>query len=148
MSPECHRECLDTHPHLKSKPWEARAKLARFGLAKESHLTTIGKLSGGQKARVALASVALGEPHVLLLDEPTNNLDMQNIDALADALDEFAGGVVIVSHDSRLVSRVCDDEERSALWVVQDGTVRPYDGTFAEYRDDLLDDIRKEMAAD
>nr|CAE04235.2 OSJNBa0011F23.8 [Oryza sativa Japonica Group] len=145
---QCHRECLDTHPHLKSKPWEARAKLARFGLAKESHLTTIGKLSGGQKARVALASVALGEPHVLLLDEPTNNLDMQNIDALADALDEFAGGVVIVSHDSRLVSRVCDDEERSALWVVQDGTVRPYDGTFAEYRDDLLDDIRKEMAAD
>uniref|UniRef100_I1PQG9 ABC transporter domain-containing protein n=1 Tax=Oryza glaberrima TaxID=4538 RepID=I1PQG9_ORYGL len=136
---------LDTHPHLESKPWEARAKLARFGLAKESHLTTIGKLSGGQKARVALASVALGEPHVLLLDEPTNNLDMQSIDALADALDEFAGGVVIVSHDSRLVSCVCDDEERSALWVVQDGTVRPYDGTFAEYRDDLLDDIRKEM---
>uniref|UniRef100_A0A0A9AFY2 ABC transporter domain-containing protein n=1 Tax=Arundo donax TaxID=35708 RepID=A0A0A9AFY2_ARUDO len=139
---------LERHPHLESKPGEARAILGKFGLPKENHLSLINKLSGGQKARVVLASIALGEPHVLLLDEPTNNLDMQSIDALADALDEFAGGVVIVSHDSRLITRVCDDETRSEVWVVQDGTVRTYDGTFSEYRDELLEDIRMEMATD
>ncbi|RCV35701.1 hypothetical protein SETIT_7G261000v2 [Setaria italica] len=139
---------LEKHPHLQSKPGEARAMLGKFGLPKENHLTLIDKLSGGQKARVVLASIALGEPHVLLLDEPTNNLDMQSIDALADALDEFAGGVVIISHDSRLITRLCADENRSEVWVVQDGMVRPYGGSFAEYRDDLLEDIRKEMAMD
>ncbi|CAL5025130.1 unnamed protein product [Urochloa decumbens] len=139
---------LESHPHLESKPGEARAMLGKFGLPKENHLTLIDKLSGGQKAHVVLASIALGEPHVLLLDEPTNNLDMQSIDALADALDEFAGGVVITSHDSRLITRVCADEQRSEVWVVQDGMVRTFDGSFAEYRDDLLEGIRKEMAMD
>jgi ATP-binding cassette subfamily F protein 1 len=139
---------LEKHPHLQSKLGDARAMLGKFGLPKENHLTLIDKLSGGQKARVVLASIALGEPHVLLLDEPTNNLDMQSMDALADALDEFAGGVVIISHDSRLITRLCADETRSEVWVVQDGTVRPYGGSFAEYRDDLLEDIRKEMAMD
>lgn len=139
---------LESHRHLESKPGEARAMLGKFGLPKENHLTLIDKLSGGQKARVVLASIALGEPLVLLLDEPTNNLDMQSIDALADALDEFAGGVVIISHDSRLITRVCADEQRSEVWVVQDGKVRPYNGSFAEYRDGLLEDIRKEMAMD
>ncbi|CAO2043962.1 unnamed protein product [Urochloa humidicola] len=139
---------LESHPHLESKVGEARAMLGKFGLPKENHLTLIDKLSGGQKARVVLTSIALKEPHVLLLDEPTNNLDMQSIDALADALDEFAGGVVIISHDSRLITRVCADEQRSEVWVVQDGMVRPYVGSFAEYRNDLLEDIRKEMAMD
>ncbi|CAN6236438.1 unnamed protein product [Urochloa humidicola] len=139
---------LESHPHLENKPGEARSMLGKFGLPKENHLTLIDKLSGGQKARVVLASIALKEPHVLLLDEPTNNLDMQSIDALADALDEFAGGVVIISHDSRLITRVCADEQRSEVWVVQDGMVRPYGGSFSEYRDGLLEDIRKEMAMD
>ncbi|KAF8660135.1 hypothetical protein HU200_057694 [Digitaria exilis] len=139
---------LEKHPHLESKQGEARATLGKFGLPKENHLTLIDKLSGGQKVRVVLASIALGEPHVLLLDEPTNNLDMQSIDALSDALDEFAGGVVIISHDSRLVTRVCADEHRSEVWVVQDGMVTPYGGSFAEYRDDLLEDIRKQMSMD
>ncbi|KAL6651504.1 hypothetical protein ACP70R_010429 [Stipagrostis hirtigluma subsp. patula] len=139
---------LEEHAHLESKQGDARAMLGKFGLPKENHLTLIDKLSGGQKARVVLASIALEEPHVLLLDEPTNNLDMESIDALADALEEFAGAVVVVSHDSRLISRICDDELRSDVWVVKDGKVSTYDGTFAEYRDELLEDIRKEMAGD
>ncbi|WVZ61975.1 LOW QUALITY PROTEIN: hypothetical protein U9M48_011779 [Paspalum notatum var. saurae] len=136
---------LESHPGFEiKKPAVARAMLSKFGLPKESHLAPVEKLSGGQKARVVLASIALVEPHVLLLDEPTNNLDI--IDVLAD---EFTGGVVIVSHDSRsrLISRVCGDELRSEVWVVQDRTVGTYDGTIGEYRDKLLERIKEEMAS-
>ncbi|KAK1665354.1 hypothetical protein QYE76_053513 [Lolium multiflorum] len=136
---------LEAHPDLDGDETEASAALAEFGLPSESHLTPINRLSGGQKARVVLASMALEEPHVLLLDEPTNHLDMQTIDALADALCEFAGGVVLVSHDSRLISRVCDDEESSEVWVVQDGTVSTYHGTFEEYKEELMQEIREEV---
>jgi ATP-binding cassette subfamily F protein 1 len=87
----------------------------------------------------------MSKPHILLLDEPTNHLDMQSIDALANALDEFTGGVVLVSHDSRLISHVCDDEERSQLWIVEDGTVRNFPGTFDDYKDDLLKEIKAEV---
>ncbi|KAG2328998.1 hypothetical protein Bca52824_000178 [Brassica carinata] len=87
----------------------------------------------------------MSKPHILLLDEPTNHLDMQSIDALADALEEFSGGVVLVSHDSRLISRVCEDEEKSQIWVVEDGTVSFFDGTFEEYKEDLQREIRAEV---
>jgi ATP-binding cassette subfamily F protein 1 len=71
--------------------------------------------AGGQKARVVFTAISLSNPHILLLDEPTNHLDMQSIDALCDALDEFQGGVVVISHDSQLLSRLCADEERSEV---------------------------------
>ncbi|GAB2222287.1 hypothetical protein Droror1_Dr00013497 [Drosera rotundifolia] len=105
----------------------------------------IVKLSGGQKARVVFTSISMSNPHIFLLDEPTNHLDMQSIDALADALEEFEGGVILVSHDSRLISRVCDDEEKSQIWVVEDGTVRFFDGTFDEYKEELFQEIRAEV---
>jgi ATP-binding cassette, subfamily F, member 1 len=138
---------LRMHPDQEgmSKAEAVRAKLGKFGLPKENHLTPIVKLSGGQKARVVFTSIAMGQPHILLLDEPTNHLDMQSIDALADALDEFTGGVVLVSHDSRLISRVCEDETRSQIWVVQDGMVYIFDGTFEDYKDELMEEIRKEV---
>ncbi|PIN19066.1 hypothetical protein CDL12_08259 [Handroanthus impetiginosus] len=70
---------------------------------------------------------------------------MQSIDALADALDEFSGGVVLVSHDSRLISRVCEDEERSQIWVVENGTVESFPGSFEEYKEELVKEIRAEV---
>ncbi|XP_004492011.1 ABC transporter F family member 4 [Cicer arietinum] len=138
---------LRLHPDQEglSKQEAVRAKLGKFGLPSHNHLTPIVKLSGGQKARVVFTSISMSKPHILLLDEPTNHLDMQSIDALADALDEFTGGVVLVSHDSRLISRVCDDEERSQIWVVEDGTVRTFPGTFEDYKDDLLKEIKAEV---
>ncbi|KAL0416503.1 UNVERIFIED_CONTAM: ABC transporter F family member 4 [Sesamum latifolium] len=110
--------CLHPDQEGLSKQEAVRAKLGKFGLPSHNHLTPITKLSGGQKARVVFTSISMSKPHILLLDEPTNHLDMQSIDALADALDEFTGGVVLVSHDSRLISRVCEDEEKSEIWVV------------------------------
>lgn len=138
---------LRLHPDQEglSKQEAVRAKLGKFGLPSHNHLTPIAKLSGGQKARVVFTSISMSKPHILLLDEPTNHLDMQSIDALADALDEFTGGVVLVSHDSRLISRVCDDEERSEIWVVENGTVSRFPGTFEEYKEDLQREIKAEV---
>lgn len=138
---------LRLHPDQEgmSKAEAVRAKLGKFGLPGHNHLTPIVKLSGGQKARVVFTSISMSNPHILLLDEPTNHLDMQSIDALADALDEFTGGVVLVSHDSRLISRVCEDEQRSEIWVVEEGTVKKYDGTFEDYKDELMEEIKKEV---
>jgi ATP-binding cassette subfamily F protein 1 len=64
---------------------------------------------------VVFTAISLSRPHILLLDEPTNHLDMQSIDALCDAVEEFSGGVVVISHDSQLLSRLCADEERSEV---------------------------------
>ncbi|CAH2064135.1 unnamed protein product [Thlaspi arvense] len=138
---------LRLHPDQEgfSKQEAVRAKLGKFGLISHNHVAPIAKLSGGQKARVVFTSISMSKPHILLLDEPTNHLDMQSIDALADALDEFSGGVVLVSHDSRLISRVCEDEEKSQIWVVEDGTVSFFDGTFEEYKEDLQREIRAEV---
>ncbi|KVI04783.1 ABC transporter F family member 4-like [Cynara cardunculus var. scolymus] len=138
---------LRLHPEQEgfSKQEAVRAKLGKFGLPSHNHLTPIAKLSGGQKARVVFTSISMSKPHILLLDEPTNHLDMQSIDALADALDEFTGGVVLVSHDSRLISRVCDDEEKSEIWVVDNGSVEAFPGTFDEYKEELQREIRAEV---
>ncbi|KAF6992017.1 hypothetical protein CFC21_009057 [Triticum aestivum] len=138
---------LRLHPDQEgmSKAEAVRARLGKFGLPGHNHLTPIVKLSGGQKARVVFTSISMSHPHILLLDEPTNHLDMQSIDALADALDEFTGGVVLVSHDSRLISRVCADEQISQIWVVEDGTVSKYDGSFEDYKDELMAEIKKEV---
>ncbi|KAI3878844.1 hypothetical protein MKX03_000654 [Papaver bracteatum] len=138
---------LRLHPEQEglSKQEAVRARLGKFGLFSGNHTTPIVQLSGGQKARVVFTSIYMSKPHILLLDEPTNHLDMQSIDAVADALDEFTGGVVLVSHDSRLISRVCGDEEKSQIWIVDDGTVKSFTGMFEEYKEDLQKEIKAEV---
>lgn len=140
---------LLTHfPQSGKAATDMRAMLGKFGLPGHNHLTPIVKLSGGQKARVVLAAISLSQPHILLLDEPTNNLDMQSIDALAEALDAFTGGVVLVSHDARLISRLCEDEEHSEIWIVDDGTVTKWGSDFDDFRESLIKEIREEQDAD
>merc|ERR1719197_289320 len=95
---------------------EARKYLGRFGLSGDLALNPVGTLSGGQKSRLAFAELAFRGPHILLLDEPTNHLDIETIEALAMALNKFEGGVVLVSHDDRLIELVADE-----LWVVHKG---------------------------
>ena len=72
-------------------------------------------------------------------------LCLQSIDALAEALEEFEGGVVVISHDARLLSRICDDAEAAEVWIVEDGEVHPWDGDFEDYKDELIKEIAKEM---
>ncbi|KAL1226836.1 ATP-binding cassette sub-family F member [Trichinella spiralis] len=93
-------------------------------------------LSGGQKSRVALAELSLSAPDVLILDEPTNNLDIESIDALADAINEFQGGVLMVTHDERLIR-----ETDCQLWIVEDQNICEIDGDFDDYRKELLESL-------
>ena len=108
----------------------------------------IVKLSGGQKARVVFVSIALSQPHILLLDEPAYHLDMQSIDALCDAVTSFGGGVVVISHDSTLLDALCEDEERSEVWIVEDGEVKKWGGDFEDYKDSLIQEIKSDLDAD
>ncbi|GLG97081.1 ATP-binding cassette sub-family F member 1 [Gryllus bimaculatus] len=118
-------------------PYEkARKQLGTFGLVSHAHTIKMKDLSGGQKARVALAELCLNAPDVVILDEPTNNLDIESIDALADAINEYNGGVIIVSHDERLIR-----ETSCTLWVIEDQTINEVDGDFDDYRKELLDSL-------
>ncbi|KAL0895923.1 hypothetical protein ABMA27_011937 [Loxostege sticticalis] len=115
---------------------KARKQLGTFGLAGHAHTIKMKDLSGGQKARVALAELTLMAPDVVILDEPTNNLDIESIDALAEAINEYKGGVVIVSHDERLIR-----ETECALYVIEDQTINEVDGDFDDYRKELLESL-------
>ncbi|XP_076085978.1 ATP-binding cassette sub-family F member 3-like isoform X1 [Mytilus galloprovincialis] len=106
-----------------------RNKLGQFGVSGDLVLRPVSSLSGGQKSRVAFAVLCMQNPNFLILDEPTNHLDMETIDALGHALLKFKGGVILVSHDERLIRMICKE-----LWVVQGGTVRTLEGGFEEYK--------------
>lgn len=115
---------------------DARKQLGSFGLVSHAHTIKNGDLSGGQKARVALAELCLRAPDVLILDEPTNNLDIESIDALAEAIGEYEGGVIIVSHDERLIR-----DTNCQLWVIEHKGIEEIDGDFEDYRKELLESL-------
>ncbi|XP_071948548.1 ATP-binding cassette sub-family F member 1-like isoform X2 [Antedon mediterranea] len=111
-----------------------RKLLGQFGLAGHAHTIKIADLSGGQKARVALADMSSRQPDVVILDEPTNNLDIESIDALGDAINDYSGGVIIVSHDARLIL-----ETSCQLWIVEDQDIQEIDGDFDDYKREILE---------
>lgn len=114
-------------------PPKLRAQLAGFGLMADQAETEVGRLSGGQKARLSLLLATLDAPHMLILDEPTNHLDIESREALVEALTAYTGAVILVSHDMHLLSLVAD-----RLWLVKDGAVAPYEGDLESYRALLL----------
>ena len=114
-------------------PAQLRAILGGFGIGAEQADTEVGRLSGGQKARLSLLLATIDVPHLLILDEPTNHLDIESREALVEALTAYSGAVVLVSHDMHLLSLVAD-----RLWLVKDGRVTPYDDDLDTYRSQLL----------
>jgi ATP-binding cassette subfamily F protein 3 len=110
-----------------------RTRLGGFGFGQEKALLPVGDLSGGERARLNFALVTHNAPSLLILDEPTNHLDLETREALVEALAEYSGAVILISHDWHLVELVAD-----RLWLVEGGTVRPFDGDLDAYRERLL----------
>ena len=110
-----------------------RARLGSFGLAQDKANVEIGSLSGGERARLVLATISVDAPTLLILDEPTNHLDVDARQALVEALNDYGGAVLLISHDRHVIELVAD-----RLWLVADGTVTTWDGDMADYRRLLL----------
>jgi len=108
---------------------EYRRQLGGFGISGDLALQSVGSLSGGQKSRVAFARMCMSNPNFLVLDEPTNHLDIETIEALGKAIQKYTGGLILVSHDERLIRMVCQE-----LWVCGGGSVKSIEGGFNEYR--------------
>src|SRR5690348_9798908 len=125
----------------KASAETVRARLARFGFGEDQVFVRAADLSGGEKARLNFALITHEVPPLLILDEPTNHLDIEAREALVAALNDFAGAVVIISHDWHLLSLTAD-----RLWLVADGTARPWDGDLDDYRRYLLEARSAETA--
>ncbi|ETI61707.1 glycosyl transferase family 1 [Sphingobium sp. C100] len=114
-------------------PGAVRAQLGRFGFSGERAVQKVGSMSGGERARLALALITRDAPHLLILDEPTNHLDVDSREALVQALNDYSGAVVIVSHDRHMIELVAD-----RLVLVDNGTAQPFDGSLDDYTDIIL----------
>jgi len=126
-----------TFAHLDLEEEQWRSVIGRSGITGYAQTTQIGKLSDGQKSRIVFCCITLNTPHILLLDEPTNHLDMECIDALADGINRFTGGLVLVSHDFRLISQVAKQ-----VWLCDHKTVKPFKGDITAYKKQIADTIR------
>src|SRR5271156_4595837 len=105
-----------------------RSRLAQFGLSFDKQETTIANLSGGERARLLLNLVAMAAPHLLILDEPTNHLDIESRRALLDALNDYEGAVILITHDRSLIELVTD-----RLWLAADGHIKAFKGDMEDY---------------
>lgn len=129
---------LQSFPEVKEKE-AMRRIVGRYGITGREQVCPMKQLSDGQRCRVSFAWLAWQQPHLLLLDEPTNHLDMESIDALAEAINCYSGGMILVSHDFRLVSQVAE-----VIWVCDKGTVTKWEGNIFSYKDHLRKEIDKD----
>lgn len=109
-----------------------RAAIGKFGLTGKAQVMPMKNLSDGQRSRVIFAWLAYRQPHLLLLDEPTNHLDIETIDSLAEALNEWDGGMVLVSHDFRLINQVAEE-----IWVCENQAVTRWEGGIMDFKEHL-----------
>jgi ATP-binding cassette subfamily F protein 3 len=119
-----------------------RSRLAQFGLSFDKQETTVANLSGGERARLLLNLIAMAAPHLLILDEPTNHLDIDSRRALLDALNDYDGAVILITHDRSLIDLVAD-----RLWLTADGHIKPFKGDMDDYARFVLDRVKAEATA-
>jgi len=118
---------------------DARQAVGRYGLSGKQQIMPIKNLSDGQRSRLIFSWLAHARPHMLILDEPTNHLDLETIDSLARAIKEFGGGVVLVSHDFRLIDQVADE-----IWIAEKQTVTRWTEDILAYKEHLRQSLEKE----
>ena len=128
--------------NVPGREQELRNFLGTFNFSGEMVKQPVGTMSGGEKARLVLCMIVWQRPNLLLLDEPTNHLDLNTREALAVALNEFEGTVMLVSHDRALLRSVCDE-----FWLVSKGGIAPYGGDLDDYQRYLLDEAKKARSA-
>lgn len=133
---------MKAFPDVKERE-DMRKIIGRYGLTGRQQTCPIRQLSDGQRCRVVFAWLSWQVPHLLLLDEPTNHLDMETIDALADAINDFEGGMVLVSHDFRLINQVAE-----VIWVCEHGKCTKWEGGILKYKDHLKTKILKDNAVE
>ena len=121
---------------------ELRDFLGGFDFRGDMAAAPVGRFSGGEKARLVLAMIVRAKPQLLILDEPTNHLDIEMREALAEALQDFDGALVVVAHDRHLLTATTD-----TFWLVHDGRVAPFDGDLDDYRDWVLGSARRDAKA-
>ncbi|CCH46823.1 ABC transporter ATP-binding protein ARB1 [Wickerhamomyces ciferrii] len=126
----------DKFSHISQDYQYWRGQLGRYGLSGEAQTAQMATLSEGQRSRVVFSLLALESPNILLLDEPTNGLDIPTIDSLADAINEFSGGVCVVSHDFRLLDKIAKD-----IFVVEGKTATRWDGSIGDYKKKLAKNV-------
>ncbi|HKS61703.1 MAG TPA: ABC-F family ATP-binding cassette domain-containing protein [Xanthobacteraceae bacterium] len=119
-----------------------RSRLAQFGLNFDKQETRVESLSGGERARLLLNLVAMAAPHLLILDEPTNHLDIESRRALLDALNDYEGAVILITHDRSLIELVAD-----RLWLAADGHVKPFKGDMDDYAKFVIDRAKNGVRA-
>jgi len=125
-------------PIPKLEPTEWRKKLGRYGVSGKTQTRQIGTLSDGQRTQLVFCWLAQKNPHMLLFDEPTNHLDMESIDGLAKAINKFQGGMVLVSHDFRLLQQTARE-----IWIVDRGRVTIWPSDIAAYKKSLIDNFKE-----
>jgi ATP-binding cassette subfamily F protein 2 len=133
-------------PERKLDVQEWRTVVGKYGISGKVQLMKIKALSEGLKSRICFALIALRNPNLLLLDESTNHLDIETIDSLAAAINHFKGGVVLVSHDFRLIDQVAKE-----VWVCDRNNVMPWKGSIRSYKRYLIEQMEssmKEFSAD
>merc|ERR1719192_1244926 len=126
-------------PEFKERD-EMRKVIGRYGISGKAQTSQMKQLSDGQRCRVVFAWLAWQSPHMLLLDEPTNHLDMETIDALAEAINNFEGGLVLVSHDFRLINQVAEK-----IWICEKEKVTAWENDIIAYKDHLKRKVMKEL---
>jgi len=130
---------LQCFPDCKERD-EMRKYIGRYGLSGKQQICPMRQLSDGQLRRVVFAWLSRKNPHMLLLDEPTNHLDMETIDSLADAINDFEGGLVLVSHDFRLISQVAEE-----IWICDNQKVTKWEGDIISYKNTLVRKMERNL---